>query len=189
MKRTVFIVFASILVLGCDNGERERKLLAREQELNVKEQTLLLKEKQLQLKEEELQRTRQAILDSTAMNDSLLLCNSGYLGVWSAKMNCTETNCTTSAIGDTKVELWDVKYSNGRVLVSAYANNNLIRVYTGEYNNGILQLEYVSEEGAQMPIKILVRLWKLNESALRGSREIDRKDCKILYDLQLNKQQ
>jgi hypothetical protein len=190
VKKTVLFVLASILLLGCDSGERERKLREREQQLEVKEQSLLLKEKQLQLKEEELQLTRQAILDSSSANDSMLICNSGYLGVWSAKMTCTETNCTTSAVGDTKVELWDVKYVNGSVLVSAYANNNLIRVYSGAYKNDILELDFDSDEGphATIPITIRVRLWKVKDRVLKGTREIIRNDCNIMYDMQLNKQ-
>jgi len=43
-------------------------------------------------------------------------------------MRCTETNCSGSAVGDTKNEQWEIGYQNGGIVAQAFSGNKLVRV-------------------------------------------------------------
>ena len=191
---THFSLLLIFIGTGCGFQEREASVQKREAELAQKEQALVVRENNLKLKEEELL-NREQQLAKAQKPDSLIqptasVINPELIGAWSARMVCTETTCTGSAVGDTKTETWDLSYQNERVVAKAKTGENLTRIYTGTFQNNLLELtENVELTAAAPATKMVVRLTLLNPTTLQGQREIIRAgDCRIVYDLQLNKQ-
>jgi hypothetical protein len=187
-------VITVFLCAGCGFQEREAALQKRETELTRKEQELVVKEKNLQLKEDELF-NREQELKKTPQPDTLAsatasVLNPALVGAWTARMVCTETTCTGSAVGDTKTETWELSYQNGHVKAKATIGENLTRIYTGTYQNNLLELtENVEITAAAPATKMVVRLTVSDPVTMEGQREIIRSgDCRIVYALQLNKQ-
>jgi hypothetical protein len=185
-----WILLAGIVFIsGCGLRQRELELNKKMQELNAKEQELELKEQSLSIKEEQLNK-KQKSLDSTknAVNDSLYLQHQKLPGTWMVEMQCTETNCPGSAVGDIKNEQWDFKFQNNMVIASAISNNRLVRIYTGDYIGNTLKLE-VQQDSTDASSKIVVRLQQIKEDEMSGEREITQgSGCHILYSLRLKKQ-
>jgi hypothetical protein len=196
MKCIFYLSLFSVLLLsGCGLQERETTVQKREAELALREQALAEKARDLQLREAEIQ-NREQHFKNAQKRDSLAhhpanLVNPILLGKWNARMVNTETTCTGSAIGDTKTEIWELDYQNDQVVAKATTGENLIRTYTGTFKNNTLELTENVEPSPSAPAtKMVVRLTLLNPTTMEGQREIIRSgDCRIVYSLQLNKQQ
>jgi hypothetical protein len=187
MKRTLFFLFAILLFTSCDYRKREEALRIKEAALKQKEQELALKERSLQLKEEDLLK-REKRLDSTATEGTYIV-DSALIGNWSVKMVCTETTCTGSAVGDTKTESWQITYQANSIIAKVSSNNQLIRIYTGFYTGNTIELvEAQNKEAAASQTKMVVRLRVIDSTHLEGQREILRENCKVIYSLQLGKE-
>lgn len=185
----IFLLAFILIFSGCDIREREMALEKKEKALHQKEQELLLKEKTLELKEENLLREQQK-RDSSFLADSVrMMYNRDIVGNWDVVMNCVETTCPGSAIGDTKNETWNISYVGNTVLAKAMTNNQLLRVYTGNFNNGHFELlERSAATGSLPATKITVRFQLLDSTSMEGQREIAREgSCKIVYDLKMTK--
>mgnify|MGYP003577245389 CR=1 FL=1 len=191
MKYLIYLLaFSFVFLQGCDLRKREEAITQRETRLNEKEQELLLKEKTLQIREEELVK-REQLIDSTRLIDSTALQNAAFPGTWDVKMTCTETSCPGSAVGDTKSETWQLEYQENTVVARAMVNNELVRVYSGQFTGNTLELVDNRENIPNQPAtNIVVRLRLTNANHLDGTREIERVgECKILYNLVLTKKQ
>lgn len=173
---------------GCDQRKREEELQKKEASLNEREQELLLKEKTLEAKEKELSK-REHHLDSTEVSVTTQLVNPVLAGTWSVKMTCIQTDCTGSAVGDTKTEQWNFSFQNQAIVVKAFAGEKLVRVYTGSYTGNAVELveERLNDNKAPSS-KIVVRLRIIDDTHLEGQREILREnDCRVVYALQVQK--
>jgi hypothetical protein len=192
MIRLTMLCFTVVLLCsGCDLKAREEALQKKEAELAQKEQQLTLKEKSLQIREEELLQLKQK-LDSVKTNtDTALVYNQQLIGQWNVKMTCTATTCPGSAVGDTKTETWNINYENNLIIARAMVNDKLVRVYTGSYDSTNLMLsEDVTNAPAEPVTRLTIRLALTGENTMEGQREIVREnDCRIIYSLQLSKQQ
>jgi hypothetical protein len=188
MKRIILSVGVLLMLAGCNYRAREQALQARESALAQREQALFVREQTLQLKETELQHLAQR-LDST-LRDTAFVYNPDLVGHWNVKMTCTETTCHGSAVGDTKLEVWNIYYNDRRVIAKAMDGQKLVRVYTGAFKDGQLELGEEPDISPGIPItQMFVRLTSLDSLTMEGQREILRSgDCRILYDLQLKKQ-
>jgi hypothetical protein len=189
MKR--FVLYLLLLFLfnsGCDLRKREEELQAKKAALNQKEQELLLKEKTLQIKEEELL-LRERKFDSTIKTDTASLYNTAIIGFWFVKMTCTETTCAGSAVGDTKTEQWNISYEANTIIAKAMSDDKLVRTYTGIPSGEVIELiEGQQGNVSQSATKMIVRLRLINRTTMDGQREIIRNNCKVIYDLQMEKQ-
>lgn len=189
--KIVYFIFLGLCLIssGCGLRQREEALEKKENEINQKEQRLLLREKELQLKEEELAQ-RQRVMDSTQnqflTNDSAVI-NPQIIGNWSVTMRCTATTCEGSAIGDTKNETWQIYYQDQNVIIKAFADNKLVRTYTGVHTDRNIQL--VAQQDETMPqAKMTVQLNLKTANEMDGTREIVRaNNCQIVYALTLRK--
>ncbi len=185
----IFLVLGIIVFSGCSLRQREAELDKKANDLSHREQELSLKEQSLEFKEEQLN-NREKLLDSTTRiaNDSLFLEHQKLPGTWLVEMQCTETNCQGSAVGDTKNESWDFKFQNDMVIVSAIANKQATWIYTGTFIGNMLRLS-VQQDTAESSAKIVVRLQQTKEKEMTGEREIIQSNgCRILYSLRLKKQ-
>ena len=70
-------------------------------------------------------------------------------------------------------------------------NDKLVRVYTGSYDSTNLILsEDVANTSTEPITRLTIRLALTGDNTMEGQREIVREnDCRILYSLQLSKQQ
>ncbi len=185
----LLLIFFAFFNNGCGLRQRELELEKKENDINQKEQKLLLLERQLQLKEEALLQ-REKEIDTTLIQQPVAdsaQVNLSMVGKWTVTMRCTETTCEGSAVGDTKIEQWDIEYQNYTVIVKAYTDSKITRIYSGTYNEAGLQL--VAENEPEAPsTKITVRLQQKNPRDMEGIREINRQDaCRIIYAVTMKK--
>lgn len=193
-----WVAFISVIVLlfasGCKDQEREKELRELQTALTQKEQELNEKQNLLQLKEQELlQREKKAdsarLADTALLQDSTLLHQPAITGLWSVKMTCTEATCAGSAIGDTKNEQWLIAYEGNHVIAKAMAGDKLVRGYSGFINEGAIELKANSDStSAQPAARMHVTLRVVDSTSMQGEREIVRNDCRVIYSLQLAKQ-
>lgn len=184
----LILIFASSVLSGCKNADREHELNDKEQALFLREQELLLREQALLAKEQEMLKNKGTDSNSVKYVDSVAIVNSAFPGVWAIKMTCSETTCSGSAIGDTKSEKWDIFYAQGCVTAQAMVGTKLIRVYNGILIDGNnLELVYENTEPHSDAMKIAVRLTVNDNGKIAGKRIITRDDCRIVYDLELDK--
>ena len=190
MKKIYFIFICCVFFTsGCGIREREQALEKKENEINQKEQQLLLLEKQLEIKEEALAQMQKSMDSTNQRSDSSYsgVINTNLVGIWAVTMRCTLTTCEGSAVGDTKNEQWEIAYQGTNVIVKASADNKLVRVYAGVFNENSLELTAQHEPEAPNT-KITVKLTPKNNLELEGTREIVRADvCHIVYAMTLKK--
>ena len=185
----IILITGIVVFSSCSLRQREIELDNKMMDLRHREQELSLKEQSLQFKEEQLN-TREKLLDSTTriVNDSLFLEHQKLPGTWLVEMQCTETNCQGSAVGDTKNELWDFKFQDQMVIASAVSNKQVMWVYTGTFIGNMLRLA-VQRDTTENSAKIVVRLQQVKDKEMSGEREIIQANgCRILYSLRLKKQ-
>jgi len=191
ISRVILSLFFLVFFSACNIRQREMELDKKVAQINEKEQQLNLKEQSLDLREQQIIE-REKEIDSTKRkiaNDSLMILHPQLPGLWNVKMQCTETNCEGSAVGDTKNEQWQFKLQDNGVIASAISNNELVRVYSGQYINNFLRLTLQQDSSVKKATKMIVRLQQLQPDQMTGEREIIQPNgCRILYSLQLKKQ-
>ncbi len=190
MKGILILFFSLHLFSGCGMRKREENLQQQQAQLVQKELELLSKEKALQSREEELVK-REKNLDSTmqtAPKDTGIY-KAELVGLWTVKMNCTETDCPGSAVGDTKTEQWAISYQDQTVIANAMVAEKLVRVYSGVYTGNSLELTaQQSDTATQNRAQIVVRLKETESGNLEGRREITRANsCKTVYAVNMVK--
>jgi hypothetical protein len=185
--------FAALLLLvfsfGCNYREQEEELQKREAALNEKEQNLIVRERTLDIREQEFLNNKK-LADSVKGIDTSQVINPDMIGLWEVKMTCTESTCPGSAVGDTRLEHWNVHYLQKSIIVKAYANEQMVRVYTGFYTGNTVELIAESNtKGSDLHSKMIVRLHFTDKVHLEGQREIIRdSSCKVVYAVQMVKQ-
>jgi hypothetical protein len=188
MKKLCLLPFFLLLAGGCQNQDQETQLRRRETDLASREQKLLLRENELILREQRLAKATQ-VLDSTRQQQPADSVQASMLGTWATRMECIETDCQGSAIGDGKNEEWQISYVQNAVLVKASVNNKVVRVYSGAFNGNTLELTAQHPAHDTLPdATITVQLQRASSRRLEGRREISRPDnCRIVYALALTK--
>jgi len=190
--KIAFYILLTGLFLACgESSQRAGALQVKEDELNKKEQELLIKENSLLAREQELAK-KEKLFDSTSrrpVNDTLTARVPALEGLWTVQMNCIETTCSGSAIGDTKTEQWEISLQNNRVTAKAESNNKLVRLYSGNYSGDVLELTAIQDSSQEaQSTKMIVRLQHPKDNKMEGERQILRgEDCRIVYNLQLRK--
>lgn len=179
MRYCLFLCCLFILQ-SCGLNEREKKLKQALKENARKEQQLLKWEQQLKVRENQLEQAKMTVDSVNGHADSAGVINPALKGKWTVKMTCTETTCEGSALGDSKTEQWVISYKQNTVLVKAYSGPVLTRVYIGSFEDEVLK---VTDENPNTSSAIGVSLSFKSERRMEGKREIQQKDCKIIYSL------
>lgn len=185
------IVFMVLFFCSCGLKERERELQKKTEEINQKEQQLLLREKELQILQEELEKRKRA-LDSngTVVVRDTVAINPDFLGQWDVRMECIETTCSGSAVGDTRTENWIIEQKENEIIAKAMSNNNLVRAYVGSFSgNSLLLVAEQEDPNHKVVSRMSVRLQKTKDNQLEGRREINREGCRIMYALELKRKE
>lgn len=187
LKQILSIFFASIIICSftqCGKSDSEKKLEARSSEVQAKEQQLQIWEKQLLLKEQQLKAHQQRLDSLTTQSDTVGIYNPKLVGNWRVTMQCIETTCEGSAIGDTKTEQWNISYHDNKVVVNALANKKLIRVYEGLYKTNSLELSTPSVPNAETTMKVVLNPHPTANNLMEGQRVITQENkCRIVYSL------
>jgi hypothetical protein len=194
MRFFLVLILLPFSFSSCSIREREKQLEKKIAEIEQREQQLLLKEKLLLLREEELAQKEKVfdsaavgMRDSTAVTDSTIVRDTTLIGNWTVRMHCTETNCTGSAVGDTKTEIWEFNYQDNSIIAKANVDGKLVRIYIGKHLNNRLQLTARHDENEQTT-RMVVDVQRSARDEMRGTREIFRPDgCRIVYELELKK--
>lgn len=192
MKWCNFLILCSMFIFsGCSLRQREMELDKKMTEINEREQQLTLKEQSLDIREHQLD-VREKLLDSTTRKssvDSLYALHPGIPGTWNVKMECKETTCPGSAVGDIKNEQWIINFLGNVVIATARSNDQLIRVYSGAYINSSIRLAVRQDSADKQFSKMVVNLTQTKDDEMTGEREITQASgCHIVYSLQLKKQ-
>jgi hypothetical protein len=187
MKKVLLLPLVMLFLCGCQNQEREKRLVQREAELAQREQELLIRENRLNMLEQRLAKqaqdsTQKASVDSAGVDN--------LVGTWNTRMNCIETDCPGSAIGDSKTEQWQISYEAGAFLVKATVNNQIARVYSGTLTGNTLELTAQHLPNESLPdASITAQLEVVGDQRLQGRRVIDRPNtCRIVYALDMTKE-
>jgi len=189
MRRLFIFLCVLLAATGCDL-KQQQQLKQKEEALNAKEQELTARENAVQIKEQDLV-AREQKLDSALLQDSSILFDSTLLGLWNVKMDCIETTCTGSAVGDTKTEQWKVSYEENKVVARVMDNGKLVRLYSGKYRGAMLELSVPPADSAsKVPAAMVVRVQHTAPDHLEGRREITRAEgCRIIYAIVLDKEE
>jgi len=186
--KLIFPLIYLLLMFGCTNESKSPKNPLKDS-LNKKEQELLIREQQLDTKEKELLNREQRLDSLKNRMDTVGLYKPAIIGEWKVSMICKETTCDGYAVGDTKTESWKIAYINNKVIVSAYANKTLVRIYQGLFKTNGLELSAVPAPDAQTEISVLLTLNSGSESLIEGTRTIYKKDnCKVEFAVTAEKQ-
>ncbi|MHB1176960.1 MAG: hypothetical protein ACYCZO_01365 [Daejeonella sp.] len=175
-----FIVLLFFTVTGCDMKDAKK-----EKDLNEREQNLIFFEQKLKAKEDSLLKLQhKQFIDTINSIDEQDL---PIIGSWQVKMNCIETTCLGSAIGDTRSEKWNIYRKKNIVVAKAMSDEKVTRVYLGLLNGNKIMLTAQSSDGKTL---IKVSMTFISASQLDGLREVIKSDdCSIIYALKLEKLQ
>lgn len=187
MNKFIYVSTFLLIAAGlgsCGFEERKKALDAREISLKEREQNLLIKEKMLiQLEDSiKLSIARQDSLSLSLKSLGLPLPDS-LQGTWNINMLCTQTNCSGSAVGDTRKESWTFSGGDSTgVYVKAMQGDNLVRIYTGIFDGSGFVLSTPNLSGEANTTTMNVKLNINSADKLSGTRIIQQADgCTITY--------
>lgn len=180
----LLVLILIFLLISCDNKkeqelrERENTLLEREQKFADKEAEyeLLLKMKDsLQLAVQ----TKDTVPKIQTWPDSLKI-------KWNSKMICRESNCTNYVIGDQRTEVWDFASDSTGMYANVLSNNEIKRVFRGQYLVNKIVLDSAKESSAKSNIKINVVLDEIKKNIIKGTQTITGQDnCTAKFSVEL----
>lgn len=184
----VALIALILMSTACGRNDNRKDLADREKQVAAREQQLLIREQQLEAHEQDI-RKREQYLDSLQNHsDTLGTINPALVGSWVVTMQCTETNCEGSAIGDTKTENWNISYKENNVIVQAIANKKLIRTYSGQFIENSLRLNAQSVSDSETHMSVILSPHPTTEHLMEGQRIINQGGkCRIVYALKAEK--
>lgn len=193
MNQYVWILLIVLPTLSrCTSKEQQERLNQKIKEVNLKEQQLQAKEQEWQAKDIELNRLRKVVDSLTTLHqqDSLDVLPAQWQGSWVVKMECTQTSCPGSAVGDTKTEVWDITAQDKTVTAKATKDKQPIRQYAGYFMNNTLFLLFDNTQtDPTAAVRMQVSLQQTGAKKLQGQRDLTQADgCRITYSLSLDKQ-
>ncbi|WP_370896935.1 hypothetical protein [Chryseobacterium gossypii] len=169
MIKNIFfiIVTASILLISCDQKEKENDLALREQQLLEKEKLFAQKESEYQA----LLKMRDSIF---ARKDSVktIAWPAGISGSWNGKVICTESTCSDYVVGDQRTDIWEFDSDSTQLVTKIINNNNLVRLYSGKFDNNEIRLNFKTDSTAKKNVEMNVLLNEISENKIKGTRTI-----------------
>lgn len=181
-------LFTLLFACACSSDDRLKKLEVREKEVTVKEQELHDWEQRLRSIENDLAKKERIIDSLNGKTNPHGIYNPALIGNWNVSMECTETNCEGSAIGDTKTEQWNIYYQGNRVIAKAMADKRPIRTYAGEFKENSLTLSAVQTPTPETHMDVVLSPHSTKANLLEGERVINQGGkCRIVYRLKAEK--
>ncbi|SFN07448.1 hypothetical protein SAMN05421594_0823 [Chryseobacterium oleae] len=168
LKNTFFILFVgSFLMISCDYKEKEKSLTEREKQLLEKEKIFAKKESEYQA----LIKMRDSIFSK---KDSVVIAAwpSDISGPWNGKVICTESNCSDYAVGDQRTDTWEFDSDSTQLVTKIVNNNNLVRLYSGKYENNEIRLSFKTDSTAKKSVEMNVLLNDISANKIKGTRTV-----------------
>ncbi|RZJ49235.1 MAG: hypothetical protein EOO19_05930 [Chryseobacterium sp.] len=185
-KKYLFIFFTFLFILqSCDSKEKQQQLTERETKLLEKEKLFAQKESEYQ----SLLKMRDSIFEK---KDSvqIMLWPSEISGEWSGKVICTESNCSDYAVGDQRVDNWEFDSDSIQLSTKIINNNNLIRTYSGKFENNEVKLSYKTDSTAKKSVEMNILLNEITPGKIRGIRTVTvDNNCMARFSVELTRTQ
>lgn len=167
MKFVAGLFFLGIMLISCNDSQKENEMNRREAELSKKEALFAQKESEYQ----SLLKMRDSLF---ASKDSLAVKEwPAFLsGIWNAKTICTESNCSNYVIGDQRTDSWQFISDGNGLSVKVMSNNDLVRIYNGSYLPNEIKLNFRTDSTAQKQVDMSVVLNDFSSGKIKGSRKV-----------------
>ncbi|WP_289665541.1 hypothetical protein [Flavobacterium panacagri] len=183
-SRKLFLLFFISILSSCGNK--------KEQELILRENALLEREKQFQDKEAEydkLLKFKDSLLSVSKFKDTVSQTKEWPDGLrikWNSKMICRESNCSNYVIGDQRSEVWEFISDSVGMYTNVLSNNEIKRVFTGQYLENKIVLDSAKETSAKNKIKVSVVLDDIKKNIIKGTQTITGQDnCTAKFSVEL----
>ena len=183
LQRFSVLILITFLI-SCNNK--------KEQELTERENILLEREKKFADKEAEyelLLKMKDSIQLTRKFKDSvpeIKVWPDTLNTKWNSKMICRESNCSTYVIGDQRTEIWDFVSDSTGMYTNVLSNNQIKRVFRGQYLVNKIVLDSARESSTKNNIKIEVVLDDINKNFIKGTQTITGQDnCKAKFSVEL----
>jgi len=164
----------------------------KEQELTERENLLLERENKFADKEAEyelLLKMKDSIQSTLQVKDSVLKIQvwpDSLRTKWNSKIICRESNCSNYVIGDQRSEIWDFVSDSTGMYANVLSNNQIKRVFRGQYLVNKIILDSARESSAKNTIKIDVVLDDIKDNVIKGTQTITGQDnCKAKFSVEL----
>ncbi|WP_207423326.1 hypothetical protein [Desertivirga brevis] len=179
----VFTLLLTFLLFSCGT---DTKLKAVQDSLAIKNRHIDSLNIQLKLKDDTIAFIKNSLDTTKITEDSAAVYKAELVGRWAVNMQCIETSCEGSAIGDVKNEQWEISYEGAVLVAKAFNNKEVTRIYKGAFSNEHIELKSIEPTGNTQMIVTLQQ--RKDEGTLEGVREIIKaNDCRIRYSIKLAK--
>lgn len=183
LKRLLILLLIPVFI-SCGNK--------KERELNQRENTILEREQQFADKEaeyESLLKMRDSLKLTLQKTDSVPVVKvwADSLKIkWNSKMICRESNCSNYVIGDQRTEIWNFVSDSTGMFANVSNNNQLKRIFRGQYLNNKIVLDSAKESSARNTVKITVVLDDIKKNVIKGTQTITGQDnCIAKFSVEL----
>ena len=182
MKNPLLFIFLSLFLLNCDNKDKTNDLDLREQQLLEKEKSFAQKEAEYQ----SLLKMRDSIF-SRQHSDSIKIVKwpDEIAGSWTGKVICTESNCSEYVVGDQRTDTWEFSSDSIQLFTKIINNNNLIRLYSGKFENNEVKLNFKTDSTAKKQVDMNVLLNDISDNKMKGVRTITVDNCIAKFSVEL----
>ncbi|WJS94587.1 hypothetical protein NYQ10_21125 [Flavobacterium johnsoniae] len=182
-KRLLFLIIV-LIFCSCSNK--------KEQELTLRENALLEREKQFEDKEAEydkLLKMKDSLLSISTVKDTVPKIQEWPDNLkikWNSKMICRESNCSNYVIGDQRNEIWEFISDSTGMYTNVVSNNQIKRVFTGQYLENKIVLDSAKETSSKNKIKVSVVLDDIKKNIIKGTQTITGQDnCTAKFSVEL----
>jgi len=182
MKNPVLLIFLLLFLANCDNKDKANDLALREQQLLDKEKTFAQKEAEYQ----SLLKMRDSIFNKQH-SDSVKIVKwpDEIAGAWTGKVICTESNCSDYVVGDQRTDTWEFASDSTQLFSKIINNNNLVRLYTGKFENNEVKLNFKTDSTAKKQVDMNVLLNDISDTKMKGVRTIAVDNCVAKFSVEL----
>jgi hypothetical protein len=182
MKNPLLFILLSLFLLNCDNKDKTNDLALREQQLLEKEKSFAQKEAEYQ----SLLKMRDSIFNKQH-SDSIKIIKwpDEIAGSWTGKVICTESNCSDYVVGDQRTDTWEFASDSIQLFTKIINNNNLIRLYSGKFENNEVKLNFKTDSTAKKQVDMNVLLNDISDTKMKGVRTIAVDNCMAKFSVEL----
>lgn len=164
-------LFLLILIAGllgaCRNNEREKELDKREQAITRREMDFAEKAAEYQ----QLLRFRDSLM---ARQDSVVRQSwpERFVGMWSGKTVCRESDCNDYVVGDQRSDNWEFAGDSSGIFTRIINKDKLLRVYSAEVDSTEIRLRFRTDSTATRKVDIGVVLTPVSNTLMKGTQTI-----------------
>jgi hypothetical protein len=183
LQRLLVLILIPFLI-SCNN-KKEQELTQRENALLEREQKFADKEAEYEL----LLKMKDSLQLAVQIKDSVPKIQTWPDSLkikWNSKMICRESNCSNYVIGDQRTEVWEFASDSTGMYANVLSNNQIKRVFRGQYLVNKIVLDSAKESSAKSNIKINVVLDDIKKNVIKGTQTITGQDnCTTKFSVEL----